>query len=214
MAVGNHTIYMVDTHPTDTYYAYAIGQGDNGGYVPFVNPYPDSRNGGGAWYDPSGGGPLPPVNDNCANATLVGEGSHAFSTITATTDGSSSCGGYNEVWYRYTPTYSDYAMIGTCDTASFDTTIALFDACGGNELACNDDACGPQSNVGILVTQNVPITIRVGGWSLDDRGAGRIVIGECAGPTIEIQPQSARACASDDPTHSCGSVPTRWRPTK
>ncbi len=198
MAVGNNTVYMVDTHPTDTYYAYSLDQGDNGVYVPFENPYPDSRNGGGAWYDPSFT-PPPPVNDNCADAIPVDEGSHAFSTFTATTDGGSSCGGYNDVWYRYTPTFSHYAMIGTCGAAGFDTIVALYDACGGTELACNDDNCDVQSNVGYSVTAGVPIVVRVAGWSPSDRGAGSLVIGECFGPTIQLQPVSATICVSSDP---------------
>ncbi len=56
MAVGNNTAYLVDAHPTDTYWAYDLSQGVGGTYTPFLNPYPDSVNGGGAWIGP------PPAN--------------------------------------------------------------------------------------------------------------------------------------------------------
>ena len=49
MACGNNTAFLVATHPTDTFYAYDLGQGIGGSYVPFTNPYPTSQNGGGAW---------------------------------------------------------------------------------------------------------------------------------------------------------------------
>lgn len=54
MAVGNNTAFLVATHPTDTFYAYDLGQGPNGTYVAFTNPYPTSQNGGGAWLGPTG----------------------------------------------------------------------------------------------------------------------------------------------------------------
>jgi hypothetical protein len=52
MAVGNNTVYLLATHPTDTFYAYDLSQGKNGKYVAFTNPYPESQNGGGAWLGP------------------------------------------------------------------------------------------------------------------------------------------------------------------
>jgi hypothetical protein len=55
-AVGNNTVYLVAAHPTDTFYAYDIGQGVGGTYTPFANPYPESINGAGAWMGP------PPAN--------------------------------------------------------------------------------------------------------------------------------------------------------
>jgi len=53
MACGNNTAFLVATHPTDTFYAYDLGQGIGGSYVPFTNPYPTSQNGGGAWLGPA-----------------------------------------------------------------------------------------------------------------------------------------------------------------
>jgi hypothetical protein len=52
LAVGNHTAYLVATHPTDTFYAYDLQQWFGGEYVPFANPYATSQNGGGAWVGP------------------------------------------------------------------------------------------------------------------------------------------------------------------
>ena len=198
MAVGNNTCYMVDTHPSDTYYAYDLTQGDNGVYVPFENPYPESRNGGGAWYDPSVV-PPPPNNDTCDGAIDIAEGVHAFSTLTALTDGYSGCGGYNDVWFRYTATTTHYAIIGTCDHAAFDTIVTIYDGCGGNEIDCNDDNCGVQSSIAMMVEAGRSYIIRVAGWGPDDRGGGSLVIGECQGATITGQPESQTVCGSSDP---------------
>ena len=103
------------------------------------------------------------------------------------------------MWFRYTPTTTHYAVIGTCDGAAFDTILAVYDGCGGTELTCNDDNCGVQSSVALEVTAGVPLLVRVAGWSPDDRGAGTLNIGECSGPVIEIQPQSQTVCGSSDP---------------
>ena len=52
--------------------------------------------------------------------------------------------------------------INTCGS-DFDTTLALFDACGGSELICNDDSCGLQSKVTYSVTAGNTYYLRVAG---------------------------------------------------
>ncbi len=99
----------------------------------------------------------PPANDDCAGAVPVGVGSFLGSLTGATSDGSASCGAVStpDVWYQYSATQSGALTVTTCGThdaggvdAGVDTVLSLYDACGGSELACNDNwtagpgACG------------------------------------------------------------------------
>jgi hypothetical protein len=43
-----------------------------------------------------------------------------------------------DIWYHFTPQVSGQYTI-TVTSSEFDTTLAVFNACGGNELVCNDD---------------------------------------------------------------------------
>ena len=206
LAVGNNVVYLTNTWngrelsdpdhvAADNYYAYDLSQGDNGVYVAFPNPYANSTPQGGDsfWYNPSVVPTVPvPANDVCATATPVGEGSFAFDTSWANTDGLSGCGGFNDVWFRYTPTQSYYAQISTCGGADFDTILSVYAGCTDAEVDCNDDspACPVQSTIGMQVTAGVPVWVRVSGWSPDDRGPGTLTIGPCPGINIDSQPAS------------------------
>ncbi|NOX57312.1 MAG: hypothetical protein GXP29_00440 [Planctomycetes bacterium] len=58
-----------------------------------------------------------------------------------------SCGfGSDDTWFMYTATTAGSLLIDSCGTwvlggSEVDTIVAVFDACGGNELDCDDD-CG------------------------------------------------------------------------
>lgn len=98
----------------------------------------------------------PPANDDCATATVVGDGAFAFNTVNATTVAPTlpaSCNEgagiaiNNDVWYKYTATCSGTATASTCGAASFDTRIAVYlgTACPGTTtsvIACSDNAAG------------------------------------------------------------------------
>jgi hypothetical protein len=218
LAVGNNTVYLTNTWngrdindpdhvPADNYYAYNLSQGDNGVYVAFSNPYANStpQGGGSFWYDPSVVPVVPvPPNDLCASAIAIGEGSFAFDTTWANTDGGSACGGYNDVWFRYTPTHSYYAQISTCGGADFDTILSLYPDCTSLDTDCNDDSptCPVQSTIGLSVTAGVPMLIRVSGWAEDSRGPGTLTIGECPGIVIDSQPanKTINACTATAPS--------------
>lgn len=45
-------------------------------------------------------------------------------------------------WYCYTATCNGRVRASTCEQTGFDTVITVFDACGGNVVAFDDDACG------------------------------------------------------------------------
>ncbi|NUQ68895.1 MAG: hypothetical protein HUU18_11545 [Phycisphaerales bacterium] len=166
----------------------------------------------------------PPANDTCAAGTPVGEGSFAFDTTLSTDEGpAASCGfggdpGSRDVFFTYTPTFTGTARIGTCGTA-FDTIVQALSGCGGGELACNDDACGLQSQFTVATTSGVPMSIRISGYQ-GAVGQGTLLIEQvtcgvgndcCLTPTVQNGPGSLpfdTTAATNDGTATCGASGT------
>ncbi len=87
----------------------------------------------------------PPANDLCANAIPLTLGAAAIGGLINAqtgTDGTSSCDPTGaDVWYRVTlVAQSSDLSVDTCGS-TLDTSLAVFNACGGTQLGCNDD-CG------------------------------------------------------------------------
>ena len=129
--------------------------------------------------------PGAPVNDTCANAVLVGNGSTNFTSASATTDGPDegvSCFSgptqiLNDVWYKYLATCDGNATVSLCG-ATFDTRLAVYGNCPtgpGQLLGCNDNSCGTASEVTFPVVANTLYRIRIGGASATT-GTGSMVI--------------------------------------
>lgn len=117
-----------------------------------------------------GGGGQPPVNDACASATAIGNGTFNGTTTNAAADGTTSCVGSAspDVYYRYTAPATGTVVASTCTAASFDTTISVHSACPAttaNEIACNNDFCGTRSQVSFQAVQGQQYIIRVAGVS-------------------------------------------------
>jgi hypothetical protein len=145
-----------------------------------------------------------PANDNCANATPVGDVTNlAFSTEGATFDGPGYCQYAPNIWYCYTATCDGNAYVSVCGS-SYDTKIAAYDGCVcdpiGTMLACNDDACGGylQSEISFPVVMGQSYLIEVGGYA-SNTGSGIMSIScslplpndECTGaPIINTFPQT------------------------
>jgi hypothetical protein len=119
-----------------------------------------------------------PENNNCANAMLVGDGVHYYSTLGATTDGpSTACSGnnlQNDIWFKYVAT-CDIFSIRLCERANnWDAMVTVYNGwncpAANSEIECDDDGCyAPFSpNLGARVTvQGVAgqqYLIRVGGF--------------------------------------------------
>ncbi len=147
-----------------------------------------------------GGGPVPPINDNCASAVSVSAGATNFSTANATTDGPDAClfsgqaGIAKDVWFLYTSgNCTDPTTIETCGSG-FDTKIALYANCASlaTPIACNDDTAtcaggagaGLGSRITFTPTANTTYLLRVGAFptATPDEGTGIITItpGVCA----------------------------------
>lgn len=124
-----------------------------------------------------------PDNDDCVDAIPVVEGvPYDGSTVGATGVDESSCGDNDtaDVWHSFTPTTTGIFSISLCDSA-FDTTLAVYDECGGTELACNDDFCGLQSEVTVNLTVGNTYVIRVAGYN-GETGSYTLLVEKCTPP--------------------------------
>jgi hypothetical protein len=102
----------------------------------------------------------------------------------------------NDMFYELTvPTFPALCSVDTCQ-GDFDSVIGIYTDCGATtKIACNDDACGAQSNVTFTAVQSTYI-IGVGNY------AGRSVPG-----TFNLR-VSCSPISSSTPTSST-EVPTR-----
>lgn len=117
--------------------------------------------------------PPPPANDDCGNAIEVFNGV----PLAGTTDGAfvgadiTTCtfSDVYDVWYVYNAPNTNPITATTCEaTFYYDTGISAWSACGGTELACNDDNCvtnGLQSTITFSPSAAGPVYIRVSGYS-------------------------------------------------
>ncbi|MGB0171068.1 MAG: HYR domain-containing protein [Flavobacteriales bacterium] len=132
-------------------------------------------------------GPTGPANDDCANATAVGEGTHAFDNTGASTDGPTDADGNmaDDVWFLYTPSGDGMATIHTCGSPGTldDTVIILYDgascpSAGDTGLASDDDGCTSpnfNSTLDFEVSTSNTYLIQLGGWN-GAQGNGELYI--------------------------------------
>ncbi|MBL8857448.1 MAG: hypothetical protein JNL28_02950 [Planctomycetes bacterium] len=118
---------------------------------------------------------IAPSNDLCANALSVGTGTTTGSSSFASASGTSSCDATGaDVWFSYTNASASLQLLSvdSCGT-SYDSALAIFSACGGTELACNDDCggtpCGATASCisGLSLSPSQTVLIR-----LSDKGLG------------------------------------------
>ena len=114
-------------------------------------------------------------NDNCSDATNVGNGTVPFDNSAATTDGPTNCGfnTTNDLWYRYFTPGPGTLTVSTCGSANFDTVLSAFAGCGGALLACNDDVCGLQSSINIPMAAGTAVIVRLAGFN-GQSGTGQV----------------------------------------
>ncbi|MDP6839512.1 MAG: zinc metalloprotease [Planctomycetota bacterium] len=141
----------------------------------------------------TGGGGAGPANDNCADCEpIIGPGTVAFDNTNANTDGGADCsdGGSNnidaDVWYCYLSFSSGTATVSTCGQTGIDTKIAVYDYCGGNLIACNDDTCGTDAEVSFPVSALTSYSIRIGSYPGSAEGSGTLTVSEGSGCSSSI----------------------------
>jgi hypothetical protein len=144
---------------------------------------------------------LPPENDECSSPLPAAVGANPFRNARAEGSTQAPCGTiYSDVWFEYSATTDQPVTISICaadggwalvtggDYGDLDTRIAVFDACGGALVACNDDACGRLSRVTFTPSCDATYLIAIG--SSDDaegiysQGVGSFTIiesGSCGG---------------------------------
>ncbi len=137
---------------------------------------------------------LPPDSDLCTMATPIIEGTFSFDTTLATLDAAdlASCGAVApDVWFAYTATCSGLATVRTTSfnglSGGTDTIVEVLDACGGNVLACDDDAgAGLLSHTDFNALIGGIYLIRVSGWGngASHVGTGTLVV-SCLSGTPE-----------------------------
>ena len=115
------------------------------------------------------------ANDDCASAIVLPPGAQLLVTDTsmATVSGvNPACGGTPpaDIWYEWTADADGEWQFTMCNTIlnNYDARLALWSACGGVELDCNDD--GPMCNLGShlsvpCLVSGTTYLIQVAGWN-------------------------------------------------
>jgi hypothetical protein len=129
-----------------------------------------------------------PANDECSNATPIGNGSFAFNNTNATNSATAlpaSCDGgvgttmQKDIWYLFTASCTGNAKASTCGTTAFDSRLAVYSvACppAGSIVGCNnnDPNCtNGAASVTFAVSAGASYYIRVGANTTG--GAGTLV---------------------------------------
>jgi hypothetical protein len=164
----------------------------------------------------------PPANNDCANATAVGEGVFPYSNISATTDGPApSCApSGSDVWFLYTATISGTVSATTCSpNRTMDTVMMVYDApCVGSELGCNDDGppfCGipgvPFSGSTVIwtATAGSSYLIQIGSYGDGGQGGSDLTIAAVVPCAFTPDPNGipeGEPCGSDT-NGGCNSAP-------
>ena len=139
-----------------------------------------SYQGDGTSCDTSGC-PKPGAGDECSAPLTAYAGPNAFETLTATPSDNEPTDelcpdtfldwdGSPDIWFAYTPDSSGMMTLTTCDAASYDTSMVLYEGECDNQVACNGDTAGDDgcqsyySKIEFDATAGETYYIRIGGW--------------------------------------------------
>lgn len=120
-----------------------------------------------------------PANNTCAAATTVGLGRTIHTNSGGFEDvltGCSATTAFDVLWFSFTAPVDGAYRIDTFGTEDLDnssgddadTVLAVFDACGGAELACNDDTDNLDSSVKLDLLAGQTVKIAVGEFDGDE----------------------------------------------
>ena len=134
-----------------------------------------------------------PANNSCDGAIAIGDGDTAIDNTSATSNGDADftlCDNfgeemmYNDLWFSYNASCDGAVTITMCDTVDYDSRLAVYDACGGTMLACNDDCGGSVNGLSSELTVNAAagdtLIIRVGSFAEGSTGTGTMNV-SCQG---------------------------------
>jgi|GEM_PF-2723061 choice-of-anchor B domain-containing protein len=134
----------------------------------------------------------PGAGDEFATAMTAQTGANAYETNSATPSSpepdDSMCSGtymnWNnsaDIWFAWTADFSGNAHFTTCDSSSFDTSMALYVGSEDNQVTCNGDDNGENgcqsyySAFDYSVQEGSTYYIRIGGWE-GETGSGTLTI--------------------------------------
>jgi hypothetical protein len=137
-------------------------------------------------------------HDACDEALAIGNGTLAFDTHGANTDGPNLPDGCDEtfglgfgadVWFDYTATHCGQVSFSTCNGSDFDTRMAVYVGCdcpvdNGSLAACNDDGVDCDqfaAHVTIPVEAGTCYKVRLGGFN-GAQGEGVLEVTDSAMP--------------------------------
>ena len=130
-----------------------------------------------------------PANNECAGAITIVDGDTAIDNSAATTTGPALADDcttqadpqvFNDLYYSYTASCDGVVTFSTCDLVDQDSIIALYDACGGTQLACNDDGDGCGTFTSLLeysMNAGDTVIVRVGSWTDGVTFTGTLSVG-------------------------------------
>jgi len=171
-------------------------------YLIEVGGYSDET-GQGVLNISTGWGPGEPTNDDCYNATAVGNVTNLpFDTTHASPDGPGYYNTSDNIWYRYTAPYTCDVTVDLC-SSSFDTVIVIYDGWDctpayTDMIARDDDSCGLyglRSKVSFAAIAGHHYLIEIGGATGSDWGPGLLTI-SCEG--WQPWPPSPPPSSNDD----------------
>lgn len=144
----------------------------------------------------------PPANDECGAAIPILLGATAVSNAnasgaTAACDKFGSPNIFNDIWYAFVAEADGWCTVSFCGAAAWDTKIAAFDACGGDLVACNDDACDLASEMAFIARAGSTYLLGIGSYGARGFGSGMLVISlepGCVGPDCD----GNGACDADE----------------
>lgn len=169
------------------------------------------------------------IGDGASDDRQGGEdfGSAAIIASLPFNDSGATCDNYNDVdpsclypggpdvFYVYTATATELVTVSLCGSA-YDTGLAIYDA-GYNEIYCNDDYCGLQSQIDFPATQGMTYYIGVdaystncGSYVINVTGAGQGCDYDCPDDALL---EGEEDCYNDYEDHTnggCNSVPQVW----
>ncbi len=160
-------------------------------------------------------------NNHCNQATTIAEGTFAFDNIGATTDGPAEparCDFFgdpqiaSDVWFCYTASCTGTATARLCGSI-YDTEIAAYNDCtcptSASAIACNDDACGLQSEINFPVSACGSYLLRVGGFN-GAQGTGTLTVSCQPAPLVNdcnenaVEDSADIACGTSDDLNTDG----------
>jgi len=126
-----------------------------------------------------------PSSDECEDSSEIFSGQTYYSSnegLTGTDLTSCAYNDFADVWYYYQPQVTGQYTINA-GSSEFDTTLAVFNACGGNELACNDDFLSTDSQLVLDMVKGKRYYIRLAGF---DGQTGNYELAISAGDCSEL----------------------------